>query len=214
MSVAALADDAPEINWRNLIWVALCLGAMVAAIASDDPYFLNFVHVLTGLLWTGIDLFMGFVIGPILRRVDPPVRRAIALRLMPRTLFIMPTLAIIAPTTGWYLAELYGFTDLAWPDYGWMAAAPHPPPGDPGPSGEDMFGDSVYLRGGLTLHALRVEIGDEATWEILRVWADRYAYGNGTTDDFVGLVEEISGRRLDDLFHAWLFDPAMPPLPG
>ncbi len=123
MSAVALADDAPEIHWRNLIWVALCLGAMVAAIASGDLFALNFVHVLAGLLWTGIDLFMGFVIGPILRRVDPPVRRAIALRLMPRTLFIMPTLAIVAPTSGWYLAELYGLTDLAWPEYGWMAAA-------------------------------------------------------------------------------------------
>ncbi len=123
MSAVALADDAPEIHWRNLIWVALCLGAMVAAIASGDLFALNFVHVLAGLLWTGIDLFMGFVIGPILRRVDPPVRRAIALRLMPRTLFIMPTLAIVAPTSGWYLAELYGLTDIAWPEYGWMAAA-------------------------------------------------------------------------------------------
>jgi aminopeptidase N len=98
--------------------------------------------------------------------------------------------------------------------HAWMAANPHPPPGDPGPSGENMFGDSVYLRGGLTLHALRVEVGDETTWEILRAWADRYAYGNGTTGDFVALVGEISGRRLDDLFQAWLFEPTMPPFPG
>ncbi len=123
MSAVALAADAPAIDRRNLIWVALCLGVMVTAIASEDPFALNLVHVLTGLLWTGIDLFMGFVIGPILRRVDPPVRRAIALRLMPRTLFIMPTLAIIAPTTGWYLADLYGLTGLDWPDYGWMTAS-------------------------------------------------------------------------------------------
>lgn len=120
---AALADDAPAIRWTNLIWVGLALGVMVAAILVEDLYFLNFVHVLAGLLWTGVDLFMGFVVGPILRRVEPPVRRAIALRLMPRTLFIMPTLAIVAPTTGWYLAEMTGFAGLGWPEYGWMVAA-------------------------------------------------------------------------------------------
>ena len=68
------------------------LVVMVVAIQSHDLWFLNFVHVLTGLMWTGIDLFMGFVIGPILRRLDLTVRRAFITRLMPRMLFIMPTL--------------------------------------------------------------------------------------------------------------------------
>ena len=48
---------------------------MVAAIALGNLWFLNFVHVSSSLLWTGVDLFMGFVLGPILRRVDLPVRR-------------------------------------------------------------------------------------------------------------------------------------------
>lgn len=98
--------------------------------------------------------------------------------------------------------------------YAFVAEGPHPVPGDPGPDGEDMFHDSVYLRGGLTLHALRIEVGDQATWEILRVWAERYAYGNATTADFIGLAEELTGRDLDALFQAWLFDPTMPALPG
>ena len=59
------------------------------------PGFLNFVHVICGVLWTGIDLFMGFVIGPILRKVGLSVRREIIVRLVPRTLFLMPTLSII-----------------------------------------------------------------------------------------------------------------------
>ena len=37
---------------------------MVAVIASHRLWWLNFVHVFCGLLWTGIDLFMGFVLGP------------------------------------------------------------------------------------------------------------------------------------------------------
>jgi uncharacterized membrane protein len=81
------------------------------------------VHVFTGLMWTGIDLFMGFILGPILRRVDHSVRREVTLRLVPRTLFLMPTLAIITGTSGWYQAEARGFTELPWPQYAWVAAA-------------------------------------------------------------------------------------------
>jgi hypothetical protein len=44
---------------RYLGYAVLALGVMTAAIASHDQWFLNFVHVICGVLWTGIDLFMG-----------------------------------------------------------------------------------------------------------------------------------------------------------
>ena len=78
---------------------------------------------MCSLLWTGVDLFVGFVLGPILRRVDLSVRREIVRRLTPRTLFLMPTVSIISGTTGWFLAVDLGYTGLAWPAYGWVAAA-------------------------------------------------------------------------------------------
>src|SRR2546425_4300846 len=111
------------IRWHYLWYVALALVVMIAAIASHHVWFLNFLHVFSGLLWTGIDLFMGFVLGPILRVVELPARNAVLLRLTPRTLFLMPALAIITGTTGWYLAEDMGFTALSWPHYAWVAAA-------------------------------------------------------------------------------------------
>lgn len=108
----------------NYLWyVAAAFAVMTWAIVSRNLWFLNWVHVFTGLLWTGIDLFMGFILGPILRRADISVRREIALRLTPRTLFLMPTLAIITGTSGWYLAQARGFTEMPWPEYGWVAAA-------------------------------------------------------------------------------------------
>lgn len=111
------------IRLANLWWVAAALALMVVAIVSRDHWFLNFVHVMSGLLWTGIDLFMGFVLGPILRRLDLPVRRALVIRLMPRMVFIMTTVSIITPTTGWFLAEQLGFLDLPWPAMWWTVAA-------------------------------------------------------------------------------------------
>ncbi|NDJ60401.1 MAG: M1 family metallopeptidase [Chloroflexi bacterium] len=86
-----------------------------------------------------------------------------------------------------------------------------PPPGDPSP--QRLFSVSVYQRGGLALHALRERVGDDAFFEILRTYHDRFAYGNATTADFVAVAEEISGEALAAFFNAWLFDPAIPPIP-
>ena len=73
----AAGGDTQLINWWNLRWVALALAVMVGAIVAGNAFFLNFVHVMSGVMWTGIDIFMGFVIGPVLRQTDVPARRAI-----------------------------------------------------------------------------------------------------------------------------------------
>ena len=125
-STAAVSATGPrvEIRLANLWWVAAALVVMIAAIASHDRWVLNFVHVIFGVLWTGIDLFMGFVLGPIMRRLDLPLRRALIIRLMPRMLFLMPTLSIVTGTSGWFLAVQLGYLDLPWPFIAWIWAAP------------------------------------------------------------------------------------------
>jgi len=111
------------IRWSYLWYALASLAVMIAAIVIGNLWFLNFIHVFSSLLWTGIDLFMGFVLGPILRRVDISVRREIVRRLTPRTLFLMPTVSIISGTTGWFLAVYLGYTALDWPAFGWVVAA-------------------------------------------------------------------------------------------
>ncbi len=113
----------PIVTARGFAWVALALALMTAAIHDERLWVLNFVHVLAGVLWTGIDLFMGFVMGPVLRRLDLDARRAVVSRLMPRMLLLMPTLAIVTTTAGWYLAERRGYLDLPYPDLWWPLAA-------------------------------------------------------------------------------------------
>src|SRR5664280_3838336 len=102
---------------------AAALAAMIAAILSPSLWVLDFVHVMTGALWTGIDLFMGFVIGPVLRRVTLDTRRAMIAGIIPRTLILMPTLSTITSTTGWFLAVRLGYLDLAYPQFWWVIAA-------------------------------------------------------------------------------------------
>jgi hypothetical protein len=123
--MTAIADAAPGpiVRWHYFGYSALALAVMMAAIASHERWFLNFVHVISGVLWTGIDLFMGFVMGPILRHVAPSARREIITRLVPKTLFLMPTLSIVTGTAGWFLTKDLGFLDVAWPHFAWVAAA-------------------------------------------------------------------------------------------
>ncbi|WP_206067574.1 M1 family metallopeptidase [Nonomuraea composti] len=84
-------------------------------------------------------------------------------------------------------------------------------PGDPSP--EFLFYASVYWRGGMTLQALREEVGDQDFFAILRAWARIEQHGNGTTAEFISLSEKISGEQLDALFQTWLYTPSKPASP-
>ena len=122
VSGTSVPHAAPLRPWYLAAAVA-ALGVMAAAILGGSLWFLNFVHVMAGTLWTGIDLFMGFVVGPVLRRVPFDARRAMIAGIIPRTLVLMPTLSAITSTAGWFLAVRLGFLDLDYPEFGWVIAA-------------------------------------------------------------------------------------------
>lgn len=82
-------------------------------------------------------------------------------------------------------------------------------PGDPGSVGR-LFATPIYDRGAMTLHALRLRVGDRAFFTILRRWARQNAYGSVGTRDFVRLSERVSGKPLKRLFRVWLYVPEKP----
>jgi hypothetical protein len=123
MTAAAFTTPETLVRWRYLAYALVALAAMVAVIELGNFWLLNFVHVSTSLLWTGIDLFMGFVIGPVLRHVSLDTRRAMIAGIIPRTLILMPTLSTITSTAGWFLAVRLGFLELGYPEFWWMIAA-------------------------------------------------------------------------------------------
>jgi aminopeptidase N len=84
-------------------------------------------------------------------------------------------------------------------------------PGEP--FAEDLFSDGPYYRGALTLHALRLNVGDEMFFQILQTWAQRYRYSNATTADFIALVNELTEEDFEDFFDSWLYDPEIPSIP-
>jgi hypothetical protein len=114
---------APLVPTRLLAVPATALALLLAAIFSNALWPLDFLHVAGGGLWTGIDLFMGFVVGPIMRRLEPPVRAAVMRRLMPKMMVVMPTLALTTMTAGWQLARKLGVLDTPYPRHWWLVAS-------------------------------------------------------------------------------------------
>ena len=83
--------------------------------------------------------------------------------------------------------------------------------GDPGPA--LMFDDRVYKRGALLLHALRLTVGSDDFFDLLRSWVKTHAFGTVSTQLFIGFAEARTGRALGALFHAWLREEDLPELP-
>ena len=86
----------------------------------------------------------------------------------------------------------------------------NPPPGNPGKQAL-LFDGTIYERGGMTLQALREKIGDRAFLTVMRRWYAEHKYGNGSTQEFVALAQQVSGQKLGDFFQAWLYTPGKPP---
>jgi peptidase M1-like protein/immune inhibitor InhA-like protein len=80
--------------------------------------------------------------------------------------------------------------------------------GDPGPA--QLFDGQVYDRGAMTLHALRLKIGDRTFFTLLKAWAASRAGGNVTTAQFIALAERLSGQDLSGFFQEWLYSTGRP----
>lgn len=82
------------------------------------------------------------------------------------------------------------------------------------PGADDVFDDRVYKRGALTLHAIRLTVGDDAFFELLREWVRRHSGRSVTTPDFVVLAEEVTGVSIAALIDQWVYAAPLPPLPS
>ncbi len=96
---------------------------MIVALAGANFFLLNWIHVLSGSLWTGADLFMGFMLGPIMRRLDGPQRAGVIAYLVPRTILYFPMVSLTTTTAGWFLAAKLGYLTVGSPQYPWAIAA-------------------------------------------------------------------------------------------
>jgi hypothetical protein len=103
--------------------VLVVLGGLVVAIATNSLWALDFYHVVGGGMWTAVDLFVGFVVGPIIGKMSIPARIEFSTRFMPKMLLLMPTLVTMTLASGWQLARHLGFLDAGFSKHGWIVAS-------------------------------------------------------------------------------------------
>ena len=103
--------------------VAAALAFLVTAIVGNWLWALDFIHVAGGGLWTGIDLFVGLVIGPIIGRMSVPARVEFSMRFMPKMVLIMPTLVVLTLASGLQLARNLGDLAVPYPNHWWLVAS-------------------------------------------------------------------------------------------
>ena len=78
------------------------------------------------------------------------------------------------------------------------------------PTADGLFDFNSYEGGAVVLHALRLTVGDDAFFTTLQRWVADNAGASRSTNDFVELVEDVSGQQLDDFFETWLFADVLP----
>ncbi|MDP4222718.1 MAG: M1 family metallopeptidase [Bacteroidota bacterium] len=75
-----------------------------------------------------------------------------------------------------------------------------------------LLSPNSYQKGAWVLHMLRHEIGEEPFWAGMRLFYERFRNKNAVTSDFEKVMEEVSGKNLDDFFHQWLYVGGQPDL--
>ncbi|MGW6413388.1 M1 family metallopeptidase [Streptomyces vinaceus] len=103
------------------------------------------------------------------------------------------------------MRELYRSDQQSRNDYG--------PPAAP-LSDSDIFGDSAYNGGALALYALQEEVGKAVFTNIEKEFLRARGGGNASTDDFIRIASEVSGRNLTGFLKNWLEGTKTPPMPN
>jgi hypothetical protein len=108
---------------KGLVLAAVGMILLIAGIASNKLWPVEFFHVAGGAAWTIIDLFLGLVLGPIMGSMSPPARVEFTTKLMPKMVIIMPVVVTMSLAAGWQLATLLGTNLTTSPLHGWVVAS-------------------------------------------------------------------------------------------
>jgi hypothetical protein len=89
---------------RGVPMLLIPIVVLIAVLFSNDFYFLEYFHVITGSAWTGMDLVMGLFFAFVMRGLSNAERVEVSKRLIPTMLFFMPSIASVTVTAGLYTA--------------------------------------------------------------------------------------------------------------
>jgi len=79
---------------------------------------------------------------------------------------------------------------------------------------DTLFAFQRYHGGALVLYALRQVVGAATFQRIEREWVSRYEGKSASTDDFIALASQVSGRNLGPFLRDWVYGTKTPRMPG
>jgi hypothetical protein len=107
----------------GVVLAAVIVVALIVVVATGGLWPLEFMHVVFGAGWTIVDLFVGFVIGPILGTLSIPARIEFTTKFMPKMVVLMPAIVTATLVAGWQLATHLGTNLSSYPQHGWVVAS-------------------------------------------------------------------------------------------
>lgn len=78
--------------------------------------------------------------------------------------------------------------------------------------GYDQFGALSYQKGSWVLHMLRSELGPDLYRKVVQTYLKRYQFKNVVTENFIAVLEEVTGRSWDRFADQWLYHGGHPEL--
>jgi hypothetical protein len=118
-----VAKDFKIVPMKGLLVVAIMIIGLIVSIAGNWQWALDFYHVVGGGLWTAFDLFLGFILGPIMGNMSISSRMEFTSKLMPKMLLIMPTLVTMTLGSGFQLARKLNNLNPGAAAHGWLVAS-------------------------------------------------------------------------------------------
>ena len=77
---------------------------------------------------------------------------------------------------------------------------------------DERFNYLSYQKGGWVLHMLRAQLGDTVYRKCVNDLLEKHRYEHVTTEDFIKIIEQQSGRYMDAFFDQWVYQARFPEL--
>jgi len=128
----------------------------------------------------------------------------------------------------WLSEGFATYGELLWVDQvqGWQAATEYvrdsyhqyylnwenttTPPTIYNPPFNNYFYPQSYEKAASVLHMLRLKMGDDDFFELLRQWFATYKGSNTITQEFQDMAQDISGLDLQQFFEQWIYGSGIP----
>ena len=105
-----------RINNFSIGTVIIPWASFIVFTATGNIVLIDYIHVMTGAIWTGTDIFLGLIFSRVLKSVDFKTIASISKRIIPMTTYFIPSVSILTPAAGLVLAlKLNAF--LEFPNY-------------------------------------------------------------------------------------------------